>query len=250
MEGAYRDTANVAGRALGRDAELVRDAAFDELTDGAVDAAFLCGLPYVELRDETGGALEALAAPVAPGDRYGGEPVYFSDVVVRAGDPAQDLDGLRGRAWAYNEERSHSGHGVVLATLARRSAPAEFFASVVRTGSHERSLAAVRSGEADAAAIDSHLLDLLLEDDPGLGRAVRVIESLGPSPSQPLAAGPRLDAGERRAIREAMASLEGWAAVDDSHYEPIRAMRRDAAARSGGGAQPGRGPGAHRTSPV
>jgi phosphonate transport system substrate-binding protein len=232
LEGLYRDTAQVAGRALGRDAELVLDARLEDLAGGALDAAFLCGLPYVELRERAGACLEALAAPVPAGARYGGSASYFSDVVVRAGDPAQGFDDIRGRAWAFNEERSHSGHGVVLATLARRSAPPGFFASVLRTGSHEASLAAVRSGEAGAAAIDSHLLDLLFEDDPELGRAVRVIESLGPSPSQPLAAGPGLGAGERRAIRDAVSSLEGWAGVDDAHYEPLRAMRRDALARS------------------
>jgi ABC-type phosphate/phosphonate transport system substrate-binding protein len=228
LEEAYRSAAREAAGALGREARLVTDASFEDLDAGAVDAAFLCGLPYVELRELAGDRLEALAAPVPPGDRYGGAPVYFSDVVVRRGDPARGLGDLRGRRWAYNEERSHSGHNVVLATLARRGADPGMFSEVTRTGSHEGSLDAVRSGRADGAAVDSHLLDLLLAGDGALRESITVIESLGPSPSQPLAAGPGLREDERDAVRRAVGALPGWAPVRDSDYEPLRAMRSEA----------------------
>ena len=45
-------------------AELVQGRSFEELFDGTLDGAFMCGLPYVRLRER---GLEALAAPVPSG---------------------------------------------------------------------------------------------------------------------------------------------------------------------------------------
>ena len=114
---------------------------------------------------------------------------------------------------------------------------------MVETGSHAGSLAAVRAGDADVAAVDSHLYAALRADDPALGQELVVVERLGPSPSQPLAAGPGLGREERERVRAAMTALPAfelapglgvsWAPVDDATYDPIRAMR--AAARERGG---------------
>ncbi len=66
-----------------------------------------------------------------------------------------------------------------------------------------------------------------------------MVERLGPSPSQPLAAGPALGGEERERVRATLAALAAgelglsWAPVDDSTYDPIRAMRAAAQARGG-----------------
>ena len=89
-----------------------------------------------------------------------------------------------------NEADSHSGYGVVLATLAERGVPEEGFAEVVETGSHAASVRAVREGRVDAAAVDSHLLAAFVADDPALLGELTRSDTLGPSPAQPLVAGP------------------------------------------------------------
>ena len=220
---AMRPVYERAAVALG--AELVDGARFADLEDGALDAAFLCGLPYAGLA-----GVEALVAPARGADG----PVYWSDVVARAGEDATAVEQFAGRRLAVNEPGSHSGSNVVLATLAGRGVPVGGFAEVVSTGSHAGSLAAVRQGRADVAAIDSHLLAAL-----GAGE-LEVVERLGPSPSQPLAAGPGLCAGERERIRAVLTALAPspplgltWVAVDDATYDPIRAMRAAAQARGG-----------------
>ena len=165
-------------------------ARFADLEDGKLDAAFVCGLPYVGLS-----GVEALVAPGLDG----GEPVYWSEVVARPGQDAS-ARGLRGRRLAVNEPGSHSGSNIVMATLAERDvAPGAF--TVVETGSHSASMAAVRGGEADVAAIDSHVFAALSPDD------LVVVERLGPSPSQPLAAGPGLPGPERERIRAVLTAL-------------------------------------------
>ena len=63
--------------------------------------------------------MELLAVPVPAGSRYCGQPVYFSDVIVRERVPFEVLTELRGAVWAYNEPRSHSGYNVVRAYLSR-----------------------------------------------------------------------------------------------------------------------------------
>jgi phosphonate transport system substrate-binding protein len=234
----YEHAAVAIGQAVDRPVELVDGSDFGRLADGELDAAFLCGLPYVGVRERSD-AVAPLVAPVADGEG----PVYFSAVVARRGEEAAALEDFAGRRLAVNEPESHSGYNVVLAELAARGIPPGGFADVVATGSHAGSLDAVRGDAADVAAVDSHLLEALRADDGALDRELEVIERLGPSPSQPLAAGPGLDASQRQAISSALAAQlpfaaapglsVSWAAVTDADYDPIRAMR--AAARERGG---------------
>lgn len=211
-------------------ADLVDGGAFSDLEDGTLDAAFLCGLPYAGL---TG--VEALVAPVMGG----AGPQYHSDVVARRGEQATAIEQFAGRRLAVNEPDSHSGSNVVLATLAGRDVPVGGFSDVVTTGSHVGSLSALRAGEADVAAVDSHLYAALGADDPALAEALVVVEQLGPSPSPPLAAGPGLAAVERERITATLIGLGAgdlgitWVAVDDATYDPIRTMRAAARARGG-----------------
>src|SRR5262245_15536751 len=154
------------GDRLGCLTELVVGSSYDRLgVDGEV--AFVCGLPYVELVRRAGPVVEPLAAPLLKGRRYGGRPVYFSDVVVRRDSPYRTFADLRGRSWAYNEPCSHSGYGVTRYRLVLMGETRGFFGKVVEAGFHESSLRMVCSGEVDGSAIDSHVLALFRRDFPG-----------------------------------------------------------------------------------
>jgi len=238
----YETAARAAAAALGREPELVTGGSFENLADGSLDAAILCGLPYVMVCERDSG-VQALAAPAADG-RYGGRATYYSDIVARVGETAGRLEELAGRVLAVNEPDSHSGYNVVAHALAARDVPTGGYADVLLTGGHAASVAAVRAGDADVAAVDSHLLAALRADDPGIETELVVIESLGPSPSQPFAAGPGLAADERDGIRAALTGLpavdlapglEGvrWLAVDDGDYDPIRQMLASSRGRVG-----------------
>jgi phosphonate transport system substrate-binding protein len=183
--------------------------------------------------------VEPLAAPVLAGARYGGRPVYFSDVIVRQDSPARTLADLRGCVWAYNDRASHSGWSVVLYELARRGLDLGFFGRVVEAGFHERAMRLVAAGEVDAAAIDSQVLAVALRDDPDLAGRLRVVARFGPSPIQPVVAATRLPAPVRAAARETLCALgedasaraglahgfvERFVPVDDAAYDRIREM--------------------------
>jgi phosphonate transport system substrate-binding protein len=182
-------------------ARLVDGRDWRELALGRVDLAFVCSPPLIWLE----GAVEAIAAPVLTDPRFGGMPLYCSDVVVRRDAPHRALEDLRGARWAYNEPGSWSGYW---ATLARVGAW-DHFGSVVAAGSHQRALRMLDRGAIDGAAIDCQVLAVALRDDPGLAGRIRTIESLEPAPIQPVVVRTGLDAGAKRELRARLLALRG-----------------------------------------
>jgi phosphonate transport system substrate-binding protein len=235
----YRFLADRIADRLGRPVELVVGTSFGQFERGAVDMGVICGLPYVWLAARQPPPVEPLAAPVLAGDRYGGRPVYYSDVIVRRDSGITCLEELRGRSWAYNEPASHSGHTVTLYSLVRMGARPGFFARVVEAGFHQRAIRLVAGGAVDAAAIDSQVLAVELRDRPRLAGRLRVIGTFGPSTIQPVVAASRLPDQLKNRVRELLVELgddpsarpllahgfiERFTAVDDAAYDDIRAM--------------------------
>jgi phosphonate transport system substrate-binding protein len=235
----YRFLAERIGDRLGRPVELVVGSSFDQFEQGEADLGVICGLPYVRLADRHPPAVEPLAAPVLAGDRYGGRPVYYSDVIVRQDSPISCLEELRGRSWAYNEPASHSGHTVTLYSLVRMGARPGFFARVVEAGFHQRAIRLVHTGAVDAAAIDSQVLAIELRDHPQLADRLRVVGTFGPSTIQPVVAASRLPGRLKDQVRELLVELGGdpsarstldhgfidhFSPIDDAAYDDIRAM--------------------------
>jgi phosphonate transport system substrate-binding protein len=183
--------------------------------------------------------VEPLAAPVLAGERYGGRPVYFSDVIVRCDSPITCLEELEGCSWAYNEPASHSGYTVTLYSLVRMGARPGFFARVVEAGFHQRAVRMVADGAVDAAAIDSQVLSIELRDHPPLADRLRVVGCFGPSTIQPVVAASRLPDQLKDEVRELLVALaadpaarpvldygliDRFTPVDDAAYDDIRAM--------------------------
>ncbi|MEA2683441.1 MAG: hypothetical protein QOK05_1769 [Chloroflexota bacterium] len=226
-------------REVGVECRLHARADYAELAAGAHDFAFVCGLPYVEMVDGMVSALEPLAAPILAGPRYGGVPVYFSDVIVPArGDSATFAD-LRRRRWAYNEVGSHSGYLVTLHRLAGLGETTGYFGEWVDAGFHEESIRLVAMGAVDGAAVDSQVLAVALDQDAAVRDSVRVVDSLGPSTIQPLVAAPHVPASLQRDVAAAITSLgetdeerqvmsamhvERFVPVADADYDDIRRM--------------------------
>jgi phosphonate transport system substrate-binding protein len=235
----YRAVAAYVGRRLGRPAELVVGGSFAAFESGEVDVGFLCGLPYVMLTRRADPPVEPLAAPVLRGERYGGEPIYFSDVIVRREHPARTFAELRGCRWAYNDRDSHSGYNITRYTLVRLGETRGFFGSVVEAGWHQEAIRLVAEGRVDAAAIDSQVLAVELREHPELRARLRVIDALGPATIQPVVAATRLPTALRDDLQAALLAMgddaamrewleygfiERFVPVTDARYDDIRAM--------------------------
>ena len=182
----------------------------DPFADDRADLAFVCGPSYSLLRD-AGRVVEVVAAaPVFDDPRNAGRPVYFSDVVVRRDHPAQTFRDLRASAWAYNDRQSLSGWFRMLERLEALGFgrdPTAFFSSVFASGSHVASIDLVARGEADVSAVDSNTLLLARRHEPSLAERLRVLESWGPSPVQPLIAHAALPAPLRERIAAALLAM-------------------------------------------
>jgi ABC-type phosphate/phosphonate transport system substrate-binding protein len=169
-----------------------------------VDVAFLCAPSFAWLRELHPPPAELLGvAPVFDDERNGGRPVYFCDVIVRNEAPIHAFSDLLGGRWAYNDESSLSGYYGLLHKLAESGRDESFFDSVACSGSHIDSIEAVLGDEADAASIDSNVLRIRMRETPALGHRLRVIESWGPYPIQPVVVNSNLDRDLKDQLRRA-----------------------------------------------
>jgi phosphonate transport system substrate-binding protein len=236
----YEAVTEEVGRRLGVEAELFVETDYEACAKDENEVCFVCSLPYVEFERRGISPAVPIAAPVLMGERYGGKPIYFSDVIVHRDSPFRSFLDLRGRSWAYNEPLSHSGYGITRYHLVELGETSGFFSEVIEAGFHESSMRLVANGEVDASAIDSQVLAVAMRDDSSLARSLRVIDALGPSTIQPVAVSKRVPARQRReiqgvlttmhedpALRErlAMGMVERFAPVDASSYDDIRRMR-------------------------
>ena len=103
---------------LGRAVTFVQRGSYREIVDlllgDRVDAAWLCGYPYVVYEDRL--HLVAVA-------EYQGQALYRSHLVVPASDTAtRAVTDLAGRIFAYSDPLSNSGHLVPRVELLRASA--------------------------------------------------------------------------------------------------------------------------------
>jgi phosphonate transport system substrate-binding protein len=183
----------------------------DPFEQGRADVAFVCGPSYPLLR-AAGRRVEILgAAPVFDDPRNGGRPVYYSDLIVRRELPARSFPELRRSVWTYNDRQSLSGWHRMLSRLEGLGLgpePDAFFSRVVQSGSHLASIDRVARGDADVSAVDSNTLLLARRRDATLDSRIRVLESWGPSPVQPLIARQGLPAPLGARITETLLALD------------------------------------------
>jgi phosphonate transport system substrate-binding protein len=235
----YQAIADVVGEALGVSTELVVETDYENCQKDVNDVCFVCSLPYVMFERQGIYPAEPVAAPVLQGARYGGKPVYYSDVIVHRDSDARSFLDLKGRSWSLNEPLSQSGYGITRYHLVSIGETGGFFSEVVEAGFHEESIRMVAEGRVDASAIDSQVLAIQMRDHPELASNLKVIESLGPSTIQPVAVSKRLDPAFRDAVTDVLVGfhttdrgreildrgfVEKWVPIGPSDYDDVRAM--------------------------
>ncbi len=249
--GIYSKLAVYLTRKTGIQTEFVSGLAYGTinsmLEDGTVHCGFICGLPYVMLRDRPRPAAQLIAAPILKAPRYKGQPKYYSDLIVRKDSPYQKLQDLEGRTYVYNDEISNSGYNLPRYRMLQLGLTKGFFGKVVRSGSHEESIRMVAAGEADASFVDSLVLDYDREMGLGHAQEVRVIDSVGPAGICPLVASAQMPVDLRDKLQHALvtmhedpegrklldeALLDRFTLVEDGNYDDIRSMK-EAAEKAG-----------------
>lgn len=165
--------------------------------------AMMCGLPFSQRR-----ARPTIVAAVVPSPaRYGGQPVYFTDIVVAADSRHRRLEDTFGGSVGYTLADSMSGGVAFRDHLApyRARRGARLYARAVGNLVNARGvIEALAAGTIDVGPLDSYYHDLLRANEPMLAGKVRVIASTDSMPIPPLVATAALNAGELQRLRGAL----------------------------------------------
>jgi phosphonate transport system substrate-binding protein len=198
-----RDLEAYLTRHLERPVSLVKRRTYMEITSllvaGHVDAAWICGLPFIQHRAQ----LEILAVPL-----YRGAPRYQSFLIARATDPVSEPAMLRGGVHAFSDPESNSGHLVTRAWLASHGETAgTFFKKVFFAYGHRNVIRAVASGLAGSGSVDSYVWEVMQETEPHLVAATRVVWRSNEMGFPPIATARGGDQGLTRAFRSALLAM-------------------------------------------
>ena len=158
--------------------QLVTRRTYQEITtlliSGQLDAAWICGYPFVQYRHE----LDLVAVPV-----WRGEPLYQSYLIADSHREASGIDDLNGDIHAFSDPDSNSGFLVTRALLAERRVPPEtFFRHFFFAYGHRNVIRAVGAGLAQSGSVDGYVWEVMSEVEPALTgrtRIVRKSEKLG-----------------------------------------------------------------------
>ncbi|MBZ8134421.1 PhnD/SsuA/transferrin family substrate-binding protein [Afifella sp. IM 167] len=219
--------------ATGRDVEIVTRRTYQEITSllvsGQLDAAWICGYPFVAYRSE----LDLLAVPI-----WRGRPLYQSYLIAAADRQARSIDDLAGDIHAFSDPDSNSGFLVTAAELAAKGQrPERFFHQTFFTYGHRNVVRAVASGLAQSGSVDGYVFEVLKEVEPSLTQAIRIVRAsdwyaFPPMASPALARGSARTAALRRALLGAHRDpagqrllaalrLDSFAEENPSLYAPI-----------------------------
>ena len=162
-----------------------------------------CGYPYVE---ELKGRVRLVATPVF---RYaGGKGARrASFIVVREDDPARSIADLAGKRVAINDWLSNSGMNLLRITVAPHSKNGRFFSDVIVTGGPMMSIAAIREGRADVAAVDSITWGLHERHAPETVAGIKIIGETPMGPGLPYITRLSTSDADVAAIRESLAEV-------------------------------------------
>ena len=154
------------GAAMGTEVQLVLKRTYQEITSqlvsGLLDAAWICGFPFVAYRRE----LELVGVPV-----WRGRMTYQSYLIVSAGREASAIDDLRGDIHAFSDPDSNSGYLVTRALLAERGIKApDFFKRTFFTYGHRNVVRAVAAGLAQSGSVDGYVWEVMTETEAELTR--------------------------------------------------------------------------------
>ena len=141
------------------------------LRTGDVDLAFVCTSSYLLGHEQFG--LELLVVP-----QVNGKTTYSAEIIVATKSSISEVADLQGKVFAFTDPTSFSGRIYPAYLLQQMGVvPESFFSRFFFTYSHDKAIYAVAEGQADAASVDSLVLDFALKRDPALMQKIRVIHT-------------------------------------------------------------------------
>jgi phosphonate transport system substrate-binding protein len=140
----------------------------DLLLNGELDAAWLCGYPFVRNREK----LKLLAVPL-----FDGKPLYRAYLIVPESDTqTKDLDDLKHKVFVYSDPNSNSGFLYPQVRLIKMGIdPRHFFAKSFFAWSHRDVVKAVADGVAQGGSVDGYVWETLSKYEPAMTAGTRPV---------------------------------------------------------------------------
>lgn len=201
-----RDWQTYLQRELGRPVVFVQRRSYREVSElllaEKLDAAWICGYPYVRYRDR----MRLLAVPT-----YEGAPLYRSYVIVPSGDAqTQSIADLGGKIYAFSDPDSNSGWLVPNSQLLRLGKdPATFFRKTFYTWGHRRVVDAVAVGLAQGGSVDGYVWETLNLHHPELTQQTRVAHRSPKYGFPPFVTRSLLPSWDFRQLQDVLVAMKG-----------------------------------------
>ncbi len=176
----------------------------DLLERNQLDAAWICGYPYVRYLD----TVQLLAVPV-----YHGKPLYRSYIITRRqNSDIATFEDLKDRVFAFSDPLSNSGYLYPVYRLHQMfpklaQPQRHLFRRTFFTWGHRHVIEAVATGLADAGAVDGYVWEQLNRLHPELTSQTRVIEKSPEFGFPPLVTGKGLDPQRHKALAEVLGRM-------------------------------------------
>lgn len=235
----YQELLNYLSDKIGYKIDIRQRKTYQEVNDmlknGHLDLAFICSGAYVRAIKEF--PLEILAVPVV-----NGEPIYYAYVIVHKDSEFNRVRDLQGRAFAFTDPLSNTGHLYMVDLLKRlNTTPESFFDHYIFTYAHDYSMLAVSSKLVDGACVESLIFHYLEEHRPELTADLKIIKRSNGFGIPPVVVPGNLPMDKKEIFRKAFLSMHddstGQAVLrkiniqrfetpDLTNYEPIKEMLR------------------------
>lgn len=207
---------------------LLQGEMLDDFKHQYADAGIISPLAYLELLTQQQCPVELVAAPMMR--ESGSQEFTFFDVVVARKSCRQSIADLHGCIWAY-ATRAHTAEDRLL-----YEETALQFRQVVETPSQMQALRMVMNGEADATAVDTSSLALVLRNSPRMAAQLRILSTYSNNSGPLVVVASHVRPQQRRKIQEALVTmhldpfyaerlqedgLEQFVAASNEHYQQV-----------------------------
>lgn len=200
-----------------------------------VEIAFICSGPYVSNHKEFNA--ELLVAPVA----YG-KSVYYSYMIVHKDSRVTNINGLKGKSFAFTDRKSNTGYIVPVYILSRmKKTPDDFFGNYIFSGSHDNSIELVANKKINGASVDHLIWKYMDKVNPEITEKTKIISISEPYGMPPIVVHPGINSKLKKELREILLNMhlnkngerilkkifiDKFIIPKDSDYDSIREMQK------------------------
>lgn len=212
-------------------------AVIEGMCSGSIDVAFLAPLMQVLAVDK--GCATPFLAALRKDDKGQLSTTYQSQILVRKDSGITDINGLKGKKFAFTDSVSTSGFLFPTLLVKNKTGqdPKSFFAATTFAGGHDKAVLALYQGSVDGAAsfIDARVLKGMPAD---IMEKTTRIETAGPIPNDGAAVRKGFPADLQQQIQKALAdysttadgakafhdlySWDGMKTIDAKFYDSVR----------------------------